>query len=331
MVKSTKYYLSNELSKLRLLKRMKKDKPNTIEPDTTAGYPGLVETTDPVETTDVVGTSGCTATPDWCTVAGYDAYPASYPSFNSVCDICADSFHPISCPDAGLDGGGYSSTIHLLEGDSAQGTYTVTFLPGASGEAKMTFQAQITQRIAGTSVLMQDMQSDENSITYYADPLEQWQSTSLNEDIAIYENVAVYFRLQPGQTGENPNGEWFLDQWTDGTTAQAPTSCICKEPTQLVGDDNKIYSLTANSTVHQFYAENPNYTGDSGGNPPVSYYVSFYVTFDGTYVNVFTSNLTTLTANTAGQVIYPTGTNGTTILEVLSLGDTTAEFEFSST
>ncbi len=229
-----------------------------------------------------------------------------------------------------MDGESYSSTIQLLEGDSAQGTYTVTFLPGASGEAIMTFQAQITQRIAGTSVLMQDMQSDENSITYYADPLEQWQSTSLNDNVAIYENVAVYFRLQPGQTGENPpNGEWFLDQWTDGTTAQAPTSCICKEPTQLVGDDNKIYSLTANSTVQQFYAENPSYTGDSGGNPPVSYYVSFYVTFDGTYVNVFTSNLTTLTANTPGQVIYPTGPNGYG-LKVKSLDDTTAEFEFLS-
>lgn len=320
MVKSIKYHLSNEFRKLRLLKRMKKNEPDKTEPDT------IVGAADPVGTTDPVGTSGCTATPDWCTVAGYDTYPASFPSFNSVCDICADSFHPISCRDAGM-GESYSSTIQLLKG-GAQGSYTVNFLRGASGEARMTFQGQPYWAEGGFVFDNDDNASGDSGAsgpgnTSYSgpSPQERWQSGRL--PFPVQDKIAIYYRLLPDQTQENPNGEWFLDQWSDGTTAQAPTSCICKEPTQLVADDNYKYSLTANSTVHQFYVENPNNTGDNDDNPPVS----FYVTFDGTYVNVFTSNLTTLTANTPGQVIYPTGPNGYG-LKVTSLDDTTAEFEF---
>lgn len=291
MEKSTNYHLSIEFSKLRSLKRMKKNEQNTTDPAT-------IEADRTVGTPDQVGTSGCTATPDWCTSASYSN---TYPCFNNVCDICADSFHPISC--SADYGSPYSSTIQLLEKSinnsetCTQGSCTVTFLTGASGEAKMTFQPQSSQLTTGIY-----------------DPLEQWQSSSLN---VFSKKIAIYYRLQPGQTGENPpNGEWFLDQWTDGTDKDPPTSCICTAPKSP--SFASTYELLPNSTVHQFFLKSDNAL------------VSFYVTFDGTYVNVFTSNLTTLTAK-FGQIINPTGSYGTTttILTVNNLvKDSKAMFYF---
>ena len=80
---------------------------------------------------------------------------------------------------------------------------------------------------------------------------------------------AIYYRLLPGETGQNPpNGEWFLDQWTITIDGKPPTCCTCTTPElPTMGTE---YKLKADSTVHQFFVKS-----DTG-------LVSFHVTFDGT-------------------------------------------------
>lgn len=291
-------HTTNGLRNLRLSKQKKRDERNTI-----LG----------AEDTDEVGPSGCTATPDWCSSSDLSCY-------TDICDICADSFHPISCPTLNTsdDSMGYYSYIKLLEGSSTceEGTYTATFMAGASGESRMILQG------TSTAFVFDDDTTNSND---GPSPQERWQSSLLPLPGQGGAQPAIYYRLLPGETGNNPpNGEWFLDKWT--ITPDPPTSCICTAPEQPI--INKEYKLAANSTVHQFYVKS-----DTG-------LVSFYVTFDGTYVNVFTSNLTTLTANKVGDMISiatmgssdSSGMymNKITVLKVISMNGTIARFEIET-
>ena len=336
MRQSTRIPITNGFRNLKTSKRDRKI--NETDP-----LNGERKTVDPLDTSNrealrlveeegSSGSSGCTATPDWCVSSGL-------PCYNDICDICANSFYPISCSNISTASHqtpakpGYNGYVQFDNGGCK--TYVATFATSDLGESSLTFE------------LYPDYYADfKGDGVKYAGafgpgPVETWQSGLLPKLIDGSAAATIYYRLLPekiddsyttgdtgdtGNTGTSPmNGEWFLDQWTEGTSGQAPTSCICTAPKRPIM--NKEYELVAYSNFHhQFYV--PNNDG---------LLLSFYVTFDGTYVNVFCSNSVTFVADKAGDVISLVSssstdesgitTNATTALEVTSMKKTSVTFK----
>jgi hypothetical protein len=330
MRQSTRIPITNGFRNLRISKRERKinktdplnDETKTVDPLDTSN------TEDPRlgEEEESSGSSGCTATPDWCVSSGLHCY-------DDICDICANSFYPISCSNTPISSDqkpsklAYSSYVRFNNGGCK--TYVATFSSSDSGGSSLTFELEPDYY----TVFKGDGEMTPGA--YGPGPVETWQSGLLPKLIDGSDAATLYYRLFPeevddsyttGETGTNPrNGEWFLDQWTEGTTGQAPTSCICTAPKRPIM--NKEYELAANSNLlHQFYV--PNNDG---------LLLSFYVTFDGTYINVFCSNFVTLVADKTGDVISVVSisstdesgitTNTTTALEVTSMDKASATFK----